>query len=206
MRISELSARTGVAVPTIKYYLREGLLHEGERSAPTQAAYDETHVQRLRVIRALVDARVSIAETRRVVDALDNPPANPIDLLATAHAAITPPLSDEPDLAAAERLVAGLGWTAGSCDPAVLADVARALDGLQRAGFAVPDTVLPVYLSSIRAMADAEIGGVPTDSAEAAVSYVVLGSVLVEPLLLALRRVAQQIASSERFGRGIRAE
>ena len=41
MRISELSAQTGVPVPTIKYYLREGLLPEGERSAPTQAAYGE---------------------------------------------------------------------------------------------------------------------------------------------------------------------
>jgi len=28
----------------------------------------------------------------------------------------------------------------------------------------------------------------------------VLGSVLVEPLLLALRRVAEQVASAERFG------
>lgn len=45
------------------------------------------------------------------------------------------------------------------------------------------------------------IAGVPTESAEAAVRYVVLGSVLVEPLLLALRRVAQQAASAERFGR-----
>ena len=42
----------------------------------------------------------------------------------------------------------------------------------------------------------------PTESAEAAVRYVVLGSVLVEPLLLALRRVAEQVASARRFGRG----
>jgi len=32
------------------------------------------------------------------------------------------------------------------------------------------------------------------------VRYVVLGTVLVEPLLLALRRLAQQSASHERFG------
>ena len=29
--MSELSERTGVPVPTIKYYLREGLLPEGEK-------------------------------------------------------------------------------------------------------------------------------------------------------------------------------
>jgi hypothetical protein len=34
----------------------------------------------------------------------------------------------------------------------------------------------------------------------AAVRYVVLGPMLVEPLLLALRRVAEQIASAKRFG------
>ena len=30
MRISELAERTGVSIPTLKYYLREGLLHAGE--------------------------------------------------------------------------------------------------------------------------------------------------------------------------------
>src|SRR5690606_20422858 len=74
MRISELSVRTGVAVPTIKYYLRERLLPEGERTARTQAQYGEVHVQRLRVVRALVDAGVSIAEVRRVVATLETPP------------------------------------------------------------------------------------------------------------------------------------
>ena len=200
MRISELSAQTGVTVPTIKYYLREGLLPEGERTSPTQAAYGEKHVERLRVIRALLDAGVSIAETRRVLGALDDPPANPHALLGTAHAAITPPVEEPVDLTEAEALVEGLGWKPGMCDEAVLHAVARALDGLERAGFVVPKAVMREYLRSARRIADAEIAGVPGESAEAAVRYVVLGSVLVEPLLLALRRVAQQVSSGERFG------
>ncbi|MGD2204331.1 MerR family transcriptional regulator [Microbacterium maritypicum] len=200
MRISELSAQTGVTVPTIKYYLREGLLPEGERSSATQAAYGVKHVERLRVIRALLDAGVSIAETRRVLGALDDPPASANDLLGTAHAAITPPVDEALDLTEAERLVAGLGWKPGMCDPAVLHAVARALQGLERVGFSVQDAVMAEYLASMRRIADAEIAGVPEESAEAAVRYVVLGSVLVEPLLLALRRVAQQVSSGERFG------
>jgi DNA-binding transcriptional MerR regulator len=200
MRISELSARTGVTVPTIKYYLRENLLPEGERTAPTQAAYGEAHVQRLRVIRALLDAGVSVAETRRVLHALDNPPENPGFLLGAAHAAVTPAIDDTLDLTAAEQLVEGLGWTPGRCSEAVLHGVAVALQRLESAGFEVPAATMPVYLKSIREIAEAEIAGVPTESAEAAVGYVVLGSVLVEPLLLALRRVAQQIVSGERFG------
>mgnify|MGYP001556857143 FL=1 len=200
MRISELSAQTGVTVPTIKYYLREGLLPEGERSSATQAAYGVKHVERLRVIRALLDAGVSIAETRRVLGALDDPPASANDLLGTAHAAITPPVDEALDLTEAEALVAGLGWKPGMCDPAVLHAVARALQGLERVGFSVQDAVMAEYLASMRRIADAEIAGVPEESAEAAVRYVVLGSVLVEPLLLALRRVAQQVSSGERFG------
>lgn len=200
MRVSELSAATGVTVPTIKYYLREGLLPEGERSAPTQAAYGDLHVQRLRVIRALLDSGVTIAETRRVLEALDTPPEKAHDLLGTAHAAITPPVDDALDLTEAEQLAAGLGWKPGMCSETVLHAVARALQGLERAGFTVPNAVMPVYLESIRRIADAEIAGVPTESAEDAVRYVVLGSVLVEPLILALRRVAQQVASAERFG------
>lgn len=200
MRISELSAQTDVPVPTIKYYLREGLLPEGERSAPTQAAYGDTHVRRLRVIRALITAGVSIAETRKVLAALDDPPEDAHRLLATAHAAITPPADDSLDLTAAQEAVAGLGWKPGMCDDAVLHEVARALQGLENAGFDLADGALPVYLKSMRDIADVEIAGVPGESVEAAVRYVVLGSVLVEPLLLALRRVAQQVAAAEKFG------
>lgn len=200
MRISELSAQTDVPVPTIKYYLREGLLPEGERSAPTQAAYGDAHVRRLRVIRALITAGVSIAETRKVLAALDDPPEDAHGLLATAHAAITPPADDSLDLTAAQEAVAGLGWKPGMCDDAVLHEVARALQGLENAGFDLADGALPVYLKSMRDIADIEIAGVPPESVEAAVRYVVLGSVLVEPLLLALRRVAQQVAAAERFG------
>ena len=47
-----------------------------------------------------------------------------------------------------------------------------------------------------------ELATVPTDSPEATVRYVVLGTVLPEPLLLVLRRMAQQEASARRFDRG----
>jgi hypothetical protein len=40
----------------------------------------------------------------------------------------------------------------------------------------------------------------PTDSPTAAVRYVVLGTVLIEPLILTLGRLAEQEASARRFG------
>ncbi|MFE1644865.1 MerR family transcriptional regulator [Microbacterium sp. P01] len=200
--MSELAESTGVSVASIKYYLREGLLPEGARRSATQAEYDDAHVRRLRVIRALIDAGVSVAETKRVIATLDDPPARGHDLLGAAHAAVTPLVGDGIDVSAAEKLVTRIGWQPGMCDPRVLGSVAAALQGLERAGFTPPGEVMTVYLESIQRIARAEIEGVPTESPEAAVNYVVLGSVLVEPLLLALRRVAEQIASAERFGDG----
>ena len=53
MRISELSETSGVPVPTIKFYLREGLLHAGEKITPRLTEYDETHRRRLGLLRIL---------------------------------------------------------------------------------------------------------------------------------------------------------
>ncbi|MCC4247389.1 MULTISPECIES: MerR family transcriptional regulator [Microbacterium] len=202
MRISELSARSGVSVATIKYYLRERVLPEGERISPTQATYGEAHLRRLGVIRALVDAGVGIAGVRNVVAVLENPPAHPSALLGAASAAVSPPDGDtaELDLAPALALLARLGGDADDCYPGQIAAVARALATLERAGFTIPEPVLAAYVEHLGSIAEAELAATPTGSAEDAVRYVVLGTTLVEPLLLALRRVAEQIAASRRFG------
>ncbi len=75
-----------------------------------------------------------------------------------------------------------------------------ALAALDRAGFAVPDRVMDAYLTHLSAIAEEELAATPETSIEDAVRYVVLGTALVEPLILALRRVAEQVAASRRFG------
>ncbi|HET6652862.1 MAG TPA: MerR family transcriptional regulator, partial [Nocardioides sp.] len=71
--MSELAARTGLPVPTIKYYLREGLLPPGESIGATRAHYDDTHVRRLRLVRALIEvAGLRLEDVRRVLDAIDD--------------------------------------------------------------------------------------------------------------------------------------
>ena len=52
----------------------------------------------------------------------------------------------------------------------------------------------------MQTIGEAELAATPTDSAAAAVRYVALGTVLMEPVLLAMRRVAQQSAAARRFG------
>jgi DNA-binding transcriptional MerR regulator len=202
MRISQLAERAGLPVATVKYYQREGLLHEGVLTAPNQAHYDESHLRRLELIRALVGpAGQSIASTRRILTAISDPPTSEYDLLGIAHQAVTPAPERMPaTFARAERLLGHLGWDVSRCAPASVAALEEALLGLEAGGFFVEDEVLERYGRAMMGVAVDEVDDVPTDSPEAAARFVILGTVLVEPLLLSLRRLAQQTASAKRFG------
>ncbi len=204
MRISQLAASSGLPVPTVKFYLREGLLHDGRLSSPTQATYDETHVTRLRLIRALVEsAGLSLGEVRGVLETMDSPPQAAHDLLGVAHSAVTPRTPEGTDVSRARDLVRRLHWNVDECAPDSLAALERALEGMRAADFEVSPEAMEHYGEAMMGLARTEVAGVPTDSAESAARYVVLGTVLLEPVLLALRRLAQQSASAESFGTGV---
>ncbi|MGI3784313.1 MAG: MerR family transcriptional regulator [Janthinobacterium lividum] len=195
MRISELARRSDVPVATVKYYLREGLLHEGELTSVTQARYDESHVARLRLVRSLIGpGGLSIARTRAVLAALDDPPQDTLDLLGVAAHAVrrTVEVRPHPEVHA---LMERWGWPVAEkdcLDHQVLADALGALDA---AGFVLPPDVLAAYATAMDEVARAEIVNIPTGSMVAAVRYVVLGVVLNEPVLLAMRRLAEQAAA-----------
>ena len=201
MRISQLSSDAGIPVATIKYYLREGLLHDGLLTSATQASYDESHLRRLRLIRALVGgAGLSIAAVRDLLGVVHNPPESGHDLLGRAHQAVIGSEVKPVDITPVDAMLGALGWDLAGCDDAAKSSVAEALEGMRSAGFELSESTLATYARAMHEVAEAEIAGVPTESAESAVRYVVLGTVLAEPLLLALRRLAQQSASRERFG------
>jgi len=134
VRIGELSRRTGVSVPTIKYYVREGLLPAGQLTSPNQASYEERHVRRLRLIRAMIDVGgLSVAAVREVVAAVDDPESSLHEMLGAAADNVVPRYEgagDEPGdaLVAARttvaRLLARRGWT---CDPGAPAAEALAV-------------------------------------------------------------------------------
>jgi DNA-binding transcriptional MerR regulator len=201
MRISELSTQTGVPVATIKFYLRESLLPEGVRTSATQAQYDESHVARLRLIRALLGpGGLSVAAAHRVIQAIEEPPASVHELLGVAARAVARPGVVTDGDPRVEELMQRCAWQIDEKDHptyAVLEDALRALD---EAGFELPEGALDVYVEHMRQIAEYEIENVPTDSPTAAVRYVVLGTVLIEPVILALRRLAQAEASARRFG------
>lgn len=93
MQISQLSVVTDVPVPTLKYYLREGLLMPGTALSATRADYDDSHVERVRLLRALIDVgRLSLADAGRVIATLDAGPGTDLaEVLGTAHAALPAP-------------------------------------------------------------------------------------------------------------------
>ena len=205
MRLSDLSAASGVPVATVKYYLREGLLPPGRLTAATSAQYDDSHLQRLRLVRALVDvAGLSLAEVAAVVRCLDDPPTSWHDMLGAAHSALPPrvePLSpNELETSRAWQLVQREGWQVPPEFPA-LAQLDRALDAAEAAGMPVGDDGLVVYAAAARMIGESDVSGVPTSSPEEASRYVVVGTLVKEPVLLALRRLAQVDGSARRFSR-----
>lgn len=99
-------------------------------------------------------------------------------------------------------LVERWGWPVGedSCpEHQVLAD---ALEGLRAAGFESPPGVLDRYAAAMDEVAGVELAHVPDESLAAAVRYVVLGVVLNEPVLLAMRRLAEQAAAWRQVAEG----
>lgn len=202
MRISELSRATGVPTATIKYYLREKLLHEGVLTSATQAQYDGTHVARLRLIRALLGpGGLSVAKVRPVLEAVDRADTPGNELLGVAHCALVDPADPDRDLCRVTAILQRWGWSVAAKDRDSQAALLDALEAIDAAGFTMPPAALDGYAQAMLQVATMEIDNLPTESPEAAVRYVVLGTVLNEPLILALRRLAEQHVSTERFGR-----
>src|SRR5699024_2695862 len=174
MRISELAARTGAPVGTIKFYLREGLLPPGRRTSRTAAEYDDAHVERIRLIRALTDAGgLGIAAVRRIVTMLDSPQPARLDLLATAQDALLaeqPPAAAEapaaPGKAAPRRSRArdwaeARGWTTFPED-LLLERLDRFWQACEEAGIDVDDDLLDRYAEAMEQVARLDVDAVPT--------------------------------------------
>lgn len=204
MRISELAERTGVSVATLKYYLREGLLPAGESRGATRASYDEVHVARVRLVRALVTVGgLGIDQVREVVQALDDPPETRHELLGTAHRVLSPVRPrvgerSEP----AEPLVAALGWRVNP-DSAASRQVAAALATARAAGWQVSPEAFAAWAEAALVQARVDVRPSLADlSAAEALEFAILGTVLTDPVVLALRRLAQEAVSAERLNPG----
>jgi DNA-binding transcriptional MerR regulator len=228
MRISELSRRSGVPVATIKYYRREGLLPEGRALNPTAVEYGEEHIQRLRLIRSLIQlGGLSVARTREVLDAVDRP-LDAFETLGVVHHALPVPSADKTDTngksgkdeddagpdsavddavsgeeatARIQALIESMDWQISDESPHRPA-LAASLAALGRLGADyTADDLLP-YAQLATATADldfAQLDGIE-DRIALAERAVVL-TVLFEPVVRLLRRLAQEDANHRRHHR-----
>lgn len=229
MRISELSARTEVPVGTIKYYLREGLLAPGRQTSRTTAEYDEAHVERVRLVRALTDAGgLGIATVRRITEMLDAPEPARLDLLATAQDALlreealgagaagrsvaredspgevvradphrcTGPGEEGRADSRAGHWVHRHGWAIFP-DDLLVARLERVWQACEQAGIELDGDQLDGYAAAMEQVARLDVDSVP-EEADGAVHRVVVGTVMLEPVLLTLRMLAQRELSLQR--------
>lgn len=193
MWMKELSERSGVPVATVKYYLREGLLPPGEATGATRARYDERHVRRLRLIRALVEvAGMGLDRVRRVLAAVDDEDATVDEAIGAAHSQLSPAADPSPE--SLQRVVALVRRRRWLVDPGGSHGraLAGALDAMAAAGQPLSDELLGAYVDAATRIAKVEVARVGPRDATDATTFAVIGTVLTEPVLLTLRRMAQE--------------
>ncbi|MGY1452817.1 MerR family transcriptional regulator [Streptomyces sp. SS8] len=204
--MSELSRRSGVPVPTIKFYLREGLLRPGRATASNQAEYEEEHLRRLRLVRALITlGGLSVAATREVLEAVGEPLGR-YETLGVTHYALRSPVAAAPEgegadgsAAEVERLLERMGWTVTEQSPlrGALAAGLRALRDVG-AGYGAEELVPYAELAAATARLDLDqLAGIE-DRIDIAERALVL-TVLMEPVLATLRRMAQENEAALRY-------
>lgn len=213
MRISDLSARTGVPVATIKFYLREGLLPPGTPTRRNQADYDEQHVRALRFVRTLTSiGQFELSAVREILTAVaaedlplaelykvvsrasvpaDLPPADlPPANLTPAN--LTP--ADTAGLAGAaadvDRFVRELGWRVDA-DAAARAQLSHVVAGLQQLGCLESMDLLRPYAEAAERLAVRELDLVPKGDPDIERATAVAWTILLEIGLSALLRMAR---------------
>jgi DNA-binding transcriptional MerR regulator len=209
MKISELSARTGVSIPTLKFYLREGLLPQGELSAPNQAEYTERHVRRAALIRSLREvAGLSIARITTIVGALEHGEATyevlgaAVDSLGGAQPAALTPAQEEVGREL-DSLLESLGLPTR---PESLGryQIILAFESIRAMLFpGAPVETLMLYARPTMEIAGFERAATPDlfdQEPETAIERAVIGLALFEPIILAFRRLAHEAILAEQVG------
>ncbi|MGW3326438.1 MerR family transcriptional regulator [Streptomyces virginiae] len=223
MRLAELSERSGVAIATIKYYLREGLLPPGRRVSATTADYDEGHLRRLRLVRAMIQVgQVPVARVRQVLAHVDDESLGRTIRLGAALWALPhePEQADGKGAGGADgggedeamttaraevdQLLRTLGWSTarelGELSP-VHRSLVAAVATLTRLGYPWDAALMAPYARLMHQVAVRDLDFVETFPSEAEkAETAVAATILFQPVLKALHRLAQEEESARRYG------
>lgn len=87
LSIGKLSRRTGVKIPTIRYYEQMGLIDAPERSTGNQRRYSARELDRLAFIKHARDLGLSIQAIRELIELSSHPehPCVDADRIAREH-------------------------------------------------------------------------------------------------------------------------
>jgi DNA-binding transcriptional MerR regulator len=208
VRISELAERSGVSTATIKFYLREGVLHDGAKITPRLTDYDESHVRRLGLLRVLREVGgVPIERLKSLVTVAESGAASRLQLLAAAADALVPtPGPPGPGRAAsrtmADKALELAGWHNVRPDAPDRDNLASVLETIARYGIHPEDPaeIVP-YLRAADQIARYEVGHLDGSKDHTGLlEEMVVGQVVFGELLAILRRLAEEHHSGERFG------
>ena len=193
MRISQLSQRAGLPIGTVKFYLRTGLLPAGRALNATQSDYSESHLERLRLIRALIEVgRLSVAEIQSVLEAMDGPSSIGEGMVKVRQVtSLKGGEATETELSAAHDLVTSFGWAIDPDSPH-LTSLARALAALESIGLPPTRKRLKVYAEAASHVARNDVDWVLDAPEDRQVEFAVVSAVLWEALLSSLRRLASE--------------
>ena len=201
MRIAEFSTTSAIPVATIKYYLREKLLPAGESETANQASYGAVHLDRLRLIRALIGVGgLSVASARRVLEAIDSD-ASLTEVFKVAQHSVSAAIESsdlEPaDLASIDALLEG--WHVSPENPGRLA-ASRVLSAFRGVGQTDERGWYARYAEAALLIAAADLDEIESrpDRAPKA-ETVVVGTVLGDALISGLRRAAQEHVTFQRY-------
>jgi DNA-binding transcriptional MerR regulator len=206
MLVSELADRADVPLATVKYYLREGLLPAGDATGPRRAEYDESHLRRLRVLRALREVGgAPVSALQVIVDAIEDDARSSHETFCAISDALSPPLADEaqrpdPELSrAVETAIDAVGWDGIRPDAAAR----RRLEAVVQLGGAELLTVNREILGYYAHLADelcrAEISQVDlTKDRQGVLEDMVVGEAVFGEILALFRRLGHEHYDTQR--------
>jgi DNA-binding transcriptional MerR regulator len=204
--MAELSAQSGVPIPTIRFYIREGLIRSGHLTSPNQAVYDEGHVRSLKLVRTLVEVGgLPIATVREVLAHIDAKGGDLYATMGSVQYALTPRRDAPEDAmlqrarASVEELIHSREWQVREDNPAreSLAQALATLDQLDQSDVA---SKLDAYADAAAGLAKDEVSDLLNrDTVEGISQGVIAYDVLGDAMLSALRRLAQEDAVTRRL-------
>ena len=206
--MAALSKATAVPVPTIKFYLREGLLPPGVRTSPNQSQYDDTHVHRLGLIRGMTElGGLSLATVAEVLSAIDDPALSLHSVFGIVQRAVTHqilPAGQDQDEQAELQLVDDImtrhGWTLAENDTH-RRTAAALLSNLAAIDVNHSPEAIDGYATAAGQIAALDLASLSvSENRDRMIETVATATILGDALLATFRRMAQTALSAERFG------